>query len=114
MAFPNPQMMYESCMEEWGLEYEENKFIESEIEKYKAAAVKRFYIVADPAYAELVALTTVFGYKEGLKEAVTIVDELRLTDKHIAALDEDREYFLRVLNEERLEEKKYNTWMETQ
>jgi len=83
------------------------QFVESEMEKYKDEAIKRCYILTKPDFAEYVAATIAFGYRDGLKEAEKIVDELHLEEKHIAALNDD-EGRMREL----IEQDKISSWEE--
>lgn len=68
---------------------EKQNYIQSEMEKYKADAVKRFHIISNPNFAEALASTIAYGYDNDLPEAVEIVNHLFLCDKHIAALNDD-------------------------
>jgi hypothetical protein len=111
MAFADPEMMLSEYMDEIGQKWAFEEFIVEQMEKYKTQAVKRFYIVSDPQYAELVAVTTAYGFEQGLTEAKKIVDELRLTDKHLAALNDDARAMNEILSQESYEDNKYSKWI---
>jgi len=85
--------------------YAEYQFLENEMTRYKTEAVKRFYILVDPIYAESFATTIAFGYDNQLKEAEAIVDKLDLCRKHIASLLEDQEMMSELIFQEKVEDR---------
>lgn len=112
MAFADPEMMLSEYLDEIGKEWAFDEFIVEQMEKYKTDAVNRFHIISNPLYAELVATTTAYGFQQGLTEAKKIVDELRLTDKHLAALNDDARAMNQIISDENYEDNKYARWME--
>ncbi len=76
---------------------EKKEYIQSEIEKYKIDAIKRFYIISNPNFAEALASTIAYGYDNDLPEAQEIVNHLFLSDKHIAALNDDTKMMEEIL-----------------
>lgn len=66
---------------------EKHDYIQREMEKYKSDAIKRFHIISNPNFAEALASTIAYGFDNDLPEAVEIVNHLFLSDKHIAALN---------------------------
>jgi len=107
MAFLTPEQMVNEYLMEESKRYAKQQFVEDEMSRHKTEAVKRFYIVAHPSYAEQVAVTTAFGYNNNLSESEKIVDRLCLNDKHIAALLDDEEMMNQIMFQEKLEEKMY-------
>ena len=76
---------------------EKEQHIQREMEKYKADAVKRFHIISNPNFAEALASTIAYGYDNDLPEAREIVNHLFLSDKHIAALNDDSKMMEQIL-----------------
>jgi len=108
MGFSNPnQMVNDYYYQE---RYQYVNYIEKEMDKFKTDAVKRFYTLAHPSYAEEIASTIAFGYSNDLPEAMKIVDQLFLNEKHIAALTDDSELMRDLLYKERLEEEEYGSF----
>jgi hypothetical protein len=83
-------------------------YIQSEMEKYKTDAVKRFHIISNPNFAEALASTIAYGYDNNLPEAVEIVNHLFLSDKHIAALNDDSKMMEQILFCELEEQEEYD------
>lgn len=76
-------------------------FVESEIVRCKDEAIRRFSVVTHPQFAEQIAVTTAFGYKECLPEATKIIDYLLLEEKHIASILEDSEWMEEIVEKEK-------------
>lgn len=105
MGFATPDAWAEEYFIEESKRYAQQQFIEDEMSRLKNEAVKRFYILSHPNYAEQVATTTAFGYTNQLPEAEKIVNKLCLSDKHIAALLNDEEMMNKIIFQEKIEEK---------
>jgi len=97
MAFASPDMWAEEYLFEESKRYAQQQFVEDEMSRHKNEAVKRFYILSHPNYAEQVATTIAFGYANQLQEAETIVNKLCLNEKHIAALLDDEEMMNQII-----------------
>jgi len=107
MAFADPEMMAHEYLAEEGKRYDFNEYIVDQMSKYKTEAVKRFYIIAHPDYAEALASTTAYGYENDLPEAAKIVQQLLLNDKHIAALNDDARKMNEILSQENYEDQEF-------
>jgi len=105
MGFLEPHVWAEQYLMEESHRYAKQQLFEDEMSRYKTEAVKRFYIVANPIYAEQVAVTTAFGYENNIQEAEKIVIKLGLENKHIAALLDDKEMMEKLIFQDKLEEK---------
>ncbi|SRR5258705_9933650 len=108
MAFSNPDQMVEEYY--YQERYDFMSYVNKEMDKFKKDAVKRFYILAHPNYAEEIASTIAYGYSNDLPEAMKIVDQLFLNEKHVAALNNDSELMRDLLYKERLEEQEYGSF----
>lgn len=86
---------------------EKKSYVESEMERYKTDAIKRFYIISNPNFAEALASTIAYGYDNDLPEAIEIVNHLFLSSKHIAALKNDSKMMELILFYESEEEEEY-------
>jgi hypothetical protein len=107
MGFGNPEYdAYQYLLEE-SKRYSAQKLIEDEMSKYKIEAIKRFYIITHPSYAEQIATSIAFGYNNEIPEATRIVNKLDLNDKHIAALLDDVDMMNTIVFQEKLEDKMY-------
>ncbi len=107
MGFSDPEQSAYAYLIEESKRYAAQQFIEDEMSRYKIEAVKRFYILSHPNYAEQVAVTTAFGYNNQLPEAEKIINKLCLEDKHIAALLEDKDMMNEIIFQEKIQEKMY-------
>lgn len=85
-------------------------FVETQMGKYKDEAVKMFCVISKPMYAEMIATTIAFGFREDLTEAIAIVEDVRLDDKHIAALTNDLKWMEKLLEEDKTPDWLYNEW----
>jgi len=85
-------------------------FVTEELDRYRTDAIKRFHILVQPNYAEEIAVTIAFGFAEELPEAVKIVDQLFLSEKHIAALREDENAMEKILLDEKYEDSCLNEY----
>lgn len=107
MSFLDPeQWAHEYFMEE-SKKYAAQQFLEDEMSRHKTEAIKRFYILSHPNYAEQLAVTIAFGYNNSLPEAEKIVDKLRLEDKHIASLLDDTQMMEKIIFQEKLEDRMF-------
>ena|SRR6185436_15479003 len=111
MSFLDPELWAEQYFMEESRKYAAQQFLEDEMRRHKTEAVKRFYVLTHPNYAEQLAVTIAFGYNNSLPEAEKIVDKLHLEDKHIAALLEDVQMMDKIIFQEKLEEKMMNEIM---
>lgn len=75
-------------------------FIENEMIRYKQEAIRRFFTITKPIFAEDIAVTIAFGYREMLPEAKAMIKELDLEEKHIAALMDDSEALEKIIEKE--------------
>lgn len=107
MGFASPDTWAEEYFLEESKRYAQQQFIEDEMSRHKNEAVKRFYILSHPNYAEQVATTTAFGFNNQLPEAESIINKLCLNEKHIAALLDDEEMMNQIILQEKIEEKMY-------
>lgn len=107
MGFASPDLWAEEYFIEESKRYAQQQFIEDEMSRLKTEAVKRFYILSHPNYAEQVAVTTAFGYSNQLQESENIVNKLCLNEKHIAALLDDEEMMNQIILQEKIEDKMY-------
>jgi hypothetical protein len=84
------------------------EYIETEMDRYKQDAVKRFCIMVHPNFAEEIAATIAFGHANDLPEASKIVHHLFLDEKHIAALNNDKDQMEEIINKETLDACEYD------
>lgn len=96
--------MLEEPFDEW------RYYIAEEMDRYRIDAIKRFHIMVQPNYAEEIAVTIAFGFAEELPEALKIVDQLFLNEKHIAALREDENEMEKILLDEKYEDSCMNEY----
>ncbi len=107
MAFSDPEMMVHEYFEEQSRIYSMETYIEREMDNYKTEAVKRFYTLTIPEFAETMAVTIAFGYDNDLPEAAKIVGKLKLNEKHIYALLDDARRMFEALSEDAFERATY-------
>ena len=113
MAFPDPiDWAHDWAREQSNFcDYEDK--IEDEMENCKKDAIKRFHLIA-PNFSEAIAATIAFGHREGLTEATSIVEYLFLNEKHIAALNDDKEEMENILYKESEEDSAFEQYMNRQ
>ncbi len=107
MGFASPDLWAEEYILEESKRYAQQQFVEDEMSRLKTEAVKRFYILSHPNYAEQVATTIAYGFTNQLQEAEDIVNKLCLNEKHIAALLQDEDMMNQIILQEKIEEKMY-------
>jgi len=108
--FLTPAEMAKEYMQQLTRKQETDMYIESQMEDYKAEAVKRLYRVIDPLYAEAMAATIACSYENELPQALEIVKKLALNDKHIAALNDDFKLMTQLILEDWEDRKYYETY----
>jgi CBS-domain-containing membrane protein len=104
MALLDNSYLAEQYLFDEAKKYAEQIYLENEMTRYKAEAVKRLYIMANPKYAEQIAVTIAYAYDNDLPEAEAIVNKLNLEDKHIAALLDDEEKMEKIILQEKIED----------
>lgn len=89
--FLDPNQMASAYYDKLRESQERDDYIESQMTEHKAYAIKRIYKYCDPFVAEAIAATIACAYMNELPQAVDIVEKMRLNDKHMAALNDDKE-----------------------
>lgn len=105
--FACPRDMVKDYMTEIRTSCDRYNYALEQIEDYKIDAVKRLYKLVDPDYAEALAQTIAYGYENELESAIELVNKFGLSEKHIAALNNDSDLMLEILTEEAIDENNY-------
>lgn len=89
--FPDPYEMFNDYFEKLRESQQRDDYIDTQIDEHKGYAIKKIYKYCDPFIAEAIAATIACAYMNELPQAIDIVDKMRLNDKHMAALNNDKE-----------------------
>jgi hypothetical protein len=103
--FASPHEMY--LEETRSFRMERQDYIDEAIEQYKTDAICRISQIVDMFYVEAIALTIASGYENEDESAIEIVNRLSLNDKHIAAILGDSDQMELILNDEAIEDARY-------
>lgn len=85
---------YWTPYDDWVTEDMRNQRLRKEMQNYRQEALKKFAsIVPHPKFTLDIALTTIYGYRESLKQAESIVEKLKLDEMEILSIEENFESF---------------------
>ncbi len=110
--FPDPKEMASAYFEQLRNRQEKDDYIDSQMDHYKACAIKRLHRYVDPFVAEAIAGTIALAYENELPQAIEIVRKLALNDKHIAALNDDSERMCELVLQDKSESEYYENYGE--
>ena len=92
---------YQTPYDDWEKENMQNQYIQKEMQNYRSEALKKFEsIVPHPQFTIDIALTTIYGYREGFKQAEAIIWKLNLDEIEILSVEENFESFSEIYMEQ--------------
>lgn len=78
--------------------------LDRQMDFYKQEAIKKFAGIIKAPYTEAIAVTIALGYENQENECTTqILDDLQISDKHLAALTDDCQRMKEILLSEQEE-----------
>lgn len=75
--------------------------LDREIAFYKEEAIKKFATIIQAPYAEAIAVTIALGHENQKNECTNaILEDLKISDKHLAALTDDCQKMKEIIQQE--------------